>query len=329
MKRHIATLILFLSLGLKISAQQIMTIDDIKEFQQIGFTKSIIENLTSPYFEGRDVLSANIYRTQRYIENILKTYNIKTYFDNYKVNYKIDSVTYGQNIVAVYRGSERKKGAILITANYDNLGINNSFSNEYEAYPGANDNASGVSALIQIALFIEKNKPKENIIFAFTSGKKMGMIGAGFLADTLVKKNDLVVNYAINIEQIGRPMDNSCNNLISIQDTTNNVVNLFNEFVGEDFIARDNSPENTFRSEHTPIFNVLKVPTTTLTSFNFANDENYMTPLDNVENVNINYIHRTTARISFAIWKIITEERKVNFKENSIGLSKIQTKVNY
>lgn len=314
----------FICQHISLTAQQIKTIDDIKEFQQIELTKSIIETLSSPYYEGRDALSNNIYRTHRYLENILKTYNLKTYFDNYKVDYKIDSVTYAQNIVAVYRGAERKRGAVLLTANYDNMGVNNSFSNEYEAYPGANDNLTGVSALIQIAQFIEKNKPKENIIFAFTSGKKIGMVGAGYLADSILKKNDLVVNYAINLEQLGRPMENSQNNLISIQDTTSNLVSLFNEFVGEDFIARDTSSENAFRSEHTPIYNVLKIPTATFTSFNFINDDNYMTPLDNIDNLNIDYIHRTTARITFALWKIITENRIVSFKENSKGIPKIQ-----
>jgi hypothetical protein len=290
-----------------------VTIDDIREFQNIKFTENILSTLSSPYFEGRDIKSPSINRTQTYLENIFITYNIKSLYSHYRVPFKIDECYIGHNLVGIYKGNDRKKSAILITANYDNLGIKATDKFTDSIYHGVNDNATGVSALIQLLVFIDKNRPKENIIFAFTSGKVINNIGAGFLADTLKKQYNYKISYAINLDKLGRPMYGSGINLLSKQDTLNTFVTNINEFMGEGFILADTIKELNEGSDHSAIFNVLKIPTMTITSFNYGNDENFMTVNDNMENIDLNYLHRTTARITFAIYKLISEEKYVSF----------------
>lgn len=310
----------------KIDFAQDFTLEDVREFQNIEFTRSILKTLTSPYFEGRDSKRKTIYRTHFYLESILRTHNVKAYFEEYKSKYNLRDTNKGYNLVGLYRGNYRKKSAILIMANYDNLGIIYEKNTYDSMYNGANDNATGVAALLQMAMFFNRVKPKENIVFALTSGKQPSMVGAGFLADEIQKYNFLKISYVINLEMLGRPMTNSDNNIISIQDTTNSLVELMNEYVGEDFVARDTSSENTNRSEHTPMHNVLKVPTATLTSFNFTNDENYMTPYDDMNNVDVEYLHRTINRITFAIYKIIADNRKITYDRTPIPLLKLWEK---
>lgn len=293
---------------------QEVSYEDVIEGQSIHLTKSIIATLTSSQFEGRNINQPQIQRSILYLESLFRAFNIKTYFDSYRVSYKIKDSTYGFNLVGLYRGNLRKKSAILITANYDNLGLTKDRKNADTIYKGANDNATGVSAVIQLALFFNKIKPRENIIFALTSGKHQNMIGAGFLADTIQKYGLLEVKYVINLEMLGRPMPDMKNNLIGIQDSSHNIISLLNESIGTDFIANATGDEFKEGSEHTPFYNVLKVPTVTLTSFNFNNDKNYLSPKDDINNIDIDYLHRTTARITLGLHSLISQNKIISFE---------------
>ena len=300
---------------LAVNAQNEISFEDILEGQNINFTKSIITTLTSPHFEGRDIERETISRTMIYLESIFRSYNIKTYFDNYRVAYNIDGNKIGYNIVGLYRGNLRKKSAILITANYDNLGLAKNRTTSDSFFKGANDNATGVSAVLQLALFFNKIKPRENIIFAFTSGKHKNMIGAGFLADTLLKYDYLDVKYVINLDMLGRPFETGRNNLLSIHDTTNSLVYQLNSYVHPEFINIAEGDIFKESSESTPFYNVLKVPSITLTSFNFENDKYYLTVKDDINNLYLEYLHRTTARLTLALFSLIIDNRLVTFGE--------------
>ena len=309
------SLVFLLVMTLAVNAQNEISFEDILEGQNINFTKSIITTLTSPQFEGRDIERETISRTMIYLESIFRSYNIKTYFDNYRVAYNIDGNKIGYNIVGLYRGNLRKKSAILITANYDNLGLAKNRITSDSFFKGANDNATGVSAVLQLALFFNKIKPRENIIFAFTSGKHKNMIGAGFLADTLSKYDYLDVKYVINLDMLGRPFETGRNNLLSIQDTTNSLVYQLNSYVHPEFINIAEGDIFKESSESTPFYNVLKVPSITLTSFNFENDKYYLTVKDDIDNLYLEYLHRTTARLTLALFSLIIDNRLVTFGE--------------
>ena len=309
------SLVFLLVMTLAVNAQNEISFEDILEGQNINFTKSIITTLTSPQFEGRDIERETISRTMIYLESIFRSYNIKTYFDNYRVAYNIDGNKIGYNIVGVYRGNLRKKSAILITANYDNLGLAKNRTTSDSFFKGANDNATGVSTVLQLALFFNKIKPRENIIFAFTSGKHKNMIGAGFLADTLLKYEYLDVKYVINLDMLGRPFETGRNNLLSIQDTTNSLVYQLNSYIHPEFINIAEGDIFKESSESTPFYNVLKVPSITLTSFNFENDKYYLTVKDDINNLYLEYLHRTTARLTLALFSLIIDNRLVTFGE--------------
>ena len=297
---------------------QNISFEDILEGQNLNFTKSIISTLTSPQFEGRDIEKESISRSIIYLESMMRAYNIKTYFDQYRVPYKIDAEQTGYNIVGLYRGNLRKRSAILITANYDNLGLAKNRTTKDSFFKGCNDNATGVSAIFQLALFFNKIKPRENIIFAFTSGKHKNMLGAGFLADTLSKFDYLDVKYVINLEMLGRPFLEGRHNLLCVQDTTNTLMNQLNSYIHPEFIQLAQGDVFSESFEHEPFYNVLKVPSITLTSFNFENDKYYLTVKDELDNIYLDYLHRTTARITLALFSLINENRIVSFGDKEV-----------
>jgi hypothetical protein len=79
-----------------------------------------------------------------------------------------------QNIIGYIKGSEKPDSFLVVMAHYDHLGKMGS-----ETYfPGANDNASGVAMLLNLANYYTQNKPKYSMVFIALSAEEVGIIGA-------------------------------------------------------------------------------------------------------------------------------------------------------
>lgn len=110
------------------------------------------------------------------------------------------------------------KETIIIGAHGDHLGkgiTGSSLAVEKEqgqAHLGADDNASGVASVFQIAKAFRQNqkslKPKRNIVFAIWSGEEIGLIGSTHFAKNLAKifPGQKVVGY-LNLDMVGRLRD--------------------------------------------------------------------------------------------------------------------------
>lgn len=99
---------------------------------------------------------------------------------------------------------------IIIGAHYDHLGTDGQNSSldanpQNKIHNGADDNASGVAGLLELARHFTMNNQRENnnFIFAAFSGEELGLLGSKYLADHLPV--DLSsVNFMINMDMIGR-----------------------------------------------------------------------------------------------------------------------------
>ncbi|MCK9628809.1 MAG: M28 family peptidase [Bacteroidales bacterium] len=108
----------------------------------------------------------------------------------------------GRNIIGVVRARYYSEKYIVVSAHYDHLGILGG-----KIYNGADDNASGVAILLDLARYFStlrtegKGMPV-NIIFAAFDGKEQNMAGSeSFLNNLPVSKKDIICN--INLDQIG------------------------------------------------------------------------------------------------------------------------------
>ncbi|WP_289054734.1 M28 family metallopeptidase [Carboxylicivirga marina] len=104
------------------------------------------------------------------------------------------------NVVAYLPGKNRDNEALVISAHYDHIG---------EHYNGiclgADDNASGTAAVIELAKAFAplKGKLDKNIIFIATSGEEKGLLGAFYFADH-ADEHHFNLKANINIDMIGR-----------------------------------------------------------------------------------------------------------------------------
>jgi hypothetical protein len=103
---------------------------------------------------------------------------------------------------------------VILGAHYDHLGYgedkNSLFTGkELLVHNGADDNASGVAALIELAKIIKaRGFKKYNYIFVAFSGEELGLFGSKYFADHLPEKTGRV-NYMINMDMVGRLNDSS------------------------------------------------------------------------------------------------------------------------
>lgn len=109
------------------------------------------------------------------------------------------------NVLAVIEG-ELTDEYVVIGSHYDHLGIGTPVNGD-SIYNGADDNASGVSAVLQIARAIKMNgvKPKRTIIFALWDGEERGLLGS----DRFVKDCGITgkIKGYLNFDMIGRNND--------------------------------------------------------------------------------------------------------------------------
>src|SRR5690606_12909871 len=82
-----------------------------------------------------------------------------------------------RNVWGVAKAKGGSKDWLLVTAHYDHLGMMGP-----TLFPGANDNASGVSMLLSLAEHFKKNPPRSNILFVAFPGEEAGLQGSeGFI----------------------------------------------------------------------------------------------------------------------------------------------------
>ncbi len=100
------------------------------------------------------------------------------------------------NYIGYLAGSERPERFIVVSAHYDHLG-----ARAGALYPGADDNASGVAAMLAIAAWFKDHPPRHSIVFAAFDGEELGLQGArAFLAALPFKKEQLALD--LNLDMV-------------------------------------------------------------------------------------------------------------------------------
>lgn len=107
-----------------------------------------------------------------------------------------------QNVLGVIEG-KNKNEYVVIGAHYDHLGMDLSLVGD-SIFNGADDNASGVSAVIQIAkAFAESGvQPDRTIVFAFWDGEELGLLGSEYFVQACPFLSN--IKGYLNFDMIGR-----------------------------------------------------------------------------------------------------------------------------
>ena len=132
--------------------------------------------ISSDGFEGRKLGSVGGLKASEYIYTQLKSSGVLPFEGKFKHAFsfnKFNTVIQGNNVIGEIKGTHYPNQYIVLTAHYDHLGKKNN-----RIYNGADDNASGTSALLIIAKMLAESPLQHSILVLFTDGEESNLKGA-------------------------------------------------------------------------------------------------------------------------------------------------------
>ncbi|MBN2722889.1 MAG: M20/M25/M40 family metallo-hydrolase [Deltaproteobacteria bacterium] len=144
---------------------------------------------------GRKSFTADSLKTAEFLKKFMQTMEMIPFKNDFMIKYS-DSRGTEQNVFGCLNPVSEK--FVLVGAHFDHLGKSGN-----HLFPGADDNASGVSAVMEIIRLLNSSKEKLNVCFIFFSGEEMGLKGSKAFVkenESLVKKTKLM----INLDMVGR-----------------------------------------------------------------------------------------------------------------------------
>jgi len=179
--------------------------------------------LSSDSLEGRETgtqgeIKAGEYIKKRFIKLGLQPLKNNNYFQNFNFkpktnphqeisssNQKNDSTITGKNIIGYI--NNQAKNTIIIGAHYDHLGYGKENSlhrgEKNLIHNGADDNASGVAMMIDLASKLRVANKNNNYLFIAFSGEEIGLLGSNYYTkNAIIEMSN--VNYMINMDMVGR-----------------------------------------------------------------------------------------------------------------------------
>lgn len=245
--------------------------------EQYKRLKEHVTLLASDSLNGRKAGTPDAQKAASYIITQFTDMGLHPYYDSLSRHFKPDQsqasnvlATAEQycNIIGYIEGCDSilKKELIIVGAHYDHLGIKNR-----EIYNGADDNASGTAAIIEMArqLLDRKEELKRSVMICAFDAEEIGLVGSGMLAYELEQAGLLQhVKMMMSVDMVGwlynRPLQmtgtatlEQCGEIIkSANDKTDTKIKIdMKDFETSVFTATDTRP-----------FKLKKIPTLAITT---------------------------------------------------------------
>lgn len=280
--------------------------------------KETVSYLASDELKGRNTGTEGIEKAAVFLENKLKSYSVKPYYESYRDDYKAKDKN-AFNIIGFIEGNdpELKKEIIILGAHYDHIGFGKKVENDSIAN-GANDNASGTSAVLAMArYFATKKNNKRSIIFTLYSGEEMGLLGSKHLAERL-KSENINLYTMVNFEMIGVPFKDRDYIAFATGYDLTNMASKLNEYVGSNLIGFSQVAKqyNLFKaSDNYSFYQEFKLPCQTISSCDLTNFDFYHKVGDEANIMDYEHMSNLINQIIPAIEKMSntpTKEIKMN-----------------
>jgi hypothetical protein len=172
-----------------------------------------IKYLSSDELAGRKPLSEGNLKARTYILNELTSYkNVQALYPDFIQRFsfvnKRENKTYedAANLVAFIPGKRSRK-VIVVTAHYDHVGVGRPDAKGDSIFNGADDNASGTAAMLELAAYFSNNRPEHSMMFVALDAEEMGLLGAKALVDDFpYPLEQIVLN--VNLDMLSRSNKN-------------------------------------------------------------------------------------------------------------------------
>ena len=278
---------------------------DILEGRKTGEKRQkMAVNYFTAYYEHHNLLAPAKY--PEYIQSIPQEY------------FEGKSNGPSQNVLAYIEGSEFPNEVIVISAHYDHLGMKGE-----EVYNGADDNASGSSAVMELAQSFQLakkqgNGPKRSILFLHFTGEELGLFGSKFYIEHPAFSLDSTV-VDLNIDMIGRVDEKHFNNkeyiyLIGSNRLSQDVHKISQEanktytHLKLDYTYNSQEDPNRYytRSDH---YNFAKNNIPVIFYFNGTHADYHRTT-DTADKIDFELLALRTRLVFYTAWEIANREQR-------------------
>lgn len=278
-------------------------------------------------YVSKNLANTLLAENQTNIDKIIKSISRKGESEIFKLittidiaaNNRQENIVYAKNVLGYIEGNEKKDELVIITAHYDHLG-----EKKDKIYYGADDNASGTSAVLELAeafsLAVKEGfRPLRSILFMSVSAEEKGLLGSRFYVEYPVYPlQNTVAN--LNVDMIGRldkehpenpnyiyiiGSDKLSTELHEINEAANNTYTQLEL----NYTYNNTKDPNRFyyRSDH---YNFAKNNIPIIFYFNGVH-EDYHKHTDTADKIDFKKMEKISRLIFYTAWELANRENRI------------------
>jgi hypothetical protein len=298
--------------------------DAIASIKEIEL-KNNLEYLASKELEGRMSGKKGNVIAAEYIKNIFESYGLSTMYHKFNIQRmnsgpkKEAGDDFTQNIYAWIEGNDPilKNEIVVIGGHMDHIGYGPqmSRSRKIDVHPGADDNASGTVALIEIAeaFSMLKGINKRTVVFQAYSAEEMGLIGSQYYCNNPIfpKDNPSIKKhiFMLNMDMVGYLGKGKYQTNFSSGESSIDISQFISELSDKYSFAKSITSRGSGGSDHASFYN-KKIP---IAFLHTGLHNYYHTPEDTAEKINYQGVEKV-AKYGFELsWKVVQSETPPKF----------------
>jgi peptidase M28-like protein/PDZ domain-containing protein len=176
-----------------------------------------VQFLADDHQEGRGIGTAGLERAGAYIRQGFKRAGLRVSFQNFAIPRDAPAVlhtalggTATRNVVAVIPGTSRalRGEVVVVGAHYDHLGLGGFGALDPDStgrvHNGADDNASGTAALLEIGRQLARRGPARTVVLVAFSGEELGTLGSSYFVQHATPEPIDSLYAMLNLDMVGR-----------------------------------------------------------------------------------------------------------------------------
>ncbi|MFC2127240.1 M20/M25/M40 family metallo-hydrolase [Bacteroidota bacterium] len=271
--------------------------------------KKHLYTLASDEMAGRKSGTPGIEKAAQYIEGEFEMLGLQTFqgAENYRQNFEKQDLDLF-NVIGVLEGNSKKNEFVVVSGHYDHLGILEKIKGDSIAN-GADDDASGLAAVLSLAKYWKKRGDNErSIVFVAFTAEEKGLWGSNYFGTKILADSYIA---GINIEMIGKDSKFGPRTafLTGFERSTFGKI-IQDNLKGSDFVLHPDPYKNFnlfYRSDNASLAK-LGIPAHTFSTCPIDTDVYYHTVDDEVETLNVQTITNTIRAIALGTASIIKGE---------------------
>ena len=303
--------ILILTLFITSCVTKPLSIEEVQENISAAETEQILYTLASDEMKGRESASGGYQMAADFVTAFFEENGIEPFYPAYKDSLQTKEV-WSYNLVGSLGKFEQNQPTILIGAHLDHIGVKNE-NEEDPIFNGANDNASGSTAVLQIAKFLATKEWNQNVLVALFADEEKGLRGAAHLAERL-KEEGVSLAYMVNFEMLGATLTTGENQVYMTGYNLSDMPEKMNAYAPEfvQFLPEAKQYNLFRRSDNYSFYQIHNIPAQTLSTFDFKNYDYYHKAGDEAEKLDVANMNKVISTSAYVLAKMLEDEVSIS-----------------